>query len=146
MDEQAAENTYDLDANLAVLKFYQFNPHLMNLEITHTILLKALTNLPHTDFVLCKCLLLPAQMKDDTVKEIIYIADILEQCDFALFWSHVDAKRDLFRNVTGFYDSVRKFVCHVIGTTFQTIEKQYLAKLLGDLEGYLDFYSFNFMC
>ena len=74
-------------------------------------------------------------MKDDTVKEIIYIADILEQCDFALFWSHVNSKRDLFRNVTGFYDSVRKFVCHVIGTTFQTIEKQYLSKLLGGVEG-----------
>ncbi|CAO1306330.1 unnamed protein product [Diamesa serratosioi] len=134
VEEQAKENTYDLDANLAVLKFYQFNPNSMNLPITHTILLKALTNLPNTDFVLCKCLLLPAQMKDDTVKEIIYIADILEQCDFALFWSTVEKKEDLFKEVSGFYDAVRKFVCHVIGTTFQTIDKLYLSKLLGNID------------
>ena len=82
VEEQAKENTYDLDANLGVLKFYQFNPLNMNIEITRLILLKALTNLPFSDFVLCKYLLLPSQMRDDVVKEIIYIADILEQCDF----------------------------------------------------------------
>lgn len=54
---QSRENAYDLEANLAVLKLYQLNPHRMNIDITCQILLKALTNLPHTDFVLCKCLL-----------------------------------------------------------------------------------------
>ena len=53
---QSQENMYDLAANLAVLKLYQFNQG-YDLEITSQILLKALTNLPHTDFVLCKCLL-----------------------------------------------------------------------------------------
>lgn len=135
VDEQARDNTYDLDANLAVLKFYQFNPHSLNMEITYLILLKALTNLPHTDFVLCKSLLLPSQLKDETVQKIIDIADILEQCDFALFWSVVESKKDLFENVSGFYDSIRKFVCHVVSATFQTIDKNYLSKLLGDLDG-----------
>lgn len=76
---------------------------MLNMPITHLILLKALTNLPFSDFVVCKYLLLPAQMRDDTVKEIIYIADILEQCDFVLFWSYVENKSDLFEKVTGFY-------------------------------------------
>ena len=31
-------------------------------------------------------------------------------------------------------DSVRKFVCHVVGTTFQTIEKNYLSRLLGNID------------
>lgn len=53
---QSQENAYDLEANIAVLKFYQFNQR-YNIEITSQILLKALTNLPHTDFALCKCLL-----------------------------------------------------------------------------------------
>lgn len=103
VQEQAKENTYDLDANLAVLKFYQFNPHLMNIQTTHLILLKAITNLPFSDLVLCKYLLLPSQMRDDTVKEIIYIADLLEQCDFVLFWQHVQNKTELFEKITGFY-------------------------------------------
>lgn len=105
VQEQAKENTYDLDANLAVLKFYQFNPHMMNIQITHLILLKAITNLPFSDLVLCKYLLLPSQMRDDTVKEIIYIADLLEQCDFVLFWQHVQNKTELFEKITGFYVS-----------------------------------------
>lgn len=54
---QARDNAYDLEANLAVLKLYQFNPNSFNVHITSQILLKALTNLPHTDFILCKCLL-----------------------------------------------------------------------------------------
>lgn len=106
VQEQAKENTYDLDGNLAVLKFYQFNPHMLNMQITQLILLKAITNLPFSDFVLCKYLLLPIQMRDDTIKEIIYIADILEQCDFVLFWQHVQNKGELFEKITGFYVSL----------------------------------------
>ncbi len=77
----------------------------MNMQITQLILLKAITNLPFSDFVLCKYLLLPNQMRDDTIKEIIYIADLLEQCDFVLFWQHVQNKTDLFEKITGFYVS-----------------------------------------
>lgn len=58
VEMQSRENTYDLEANLAVLKLYQFNPEKFNADITCQILLKALTNFPHTDFTLCKCLLL----------------------------------------------------------------------------------------
>lgn len=138
---QAKNNTYDLEANLAVLKLYQFNPNKLNYNITHLILLKALTNFPHTDFTLCKCLLLPAQMDDDTVKTIIYLADILESCDFALFWLKV-GMTDFVSNITGFYDSIRKFICHVVGITFQTIEKDYLVRLLGDIDG-INYWSFR---
>lgn len=57
MEIQSRENAYDLEANLAVLKLYQFNPSSFNIDITSQILLKALTNLPNTNFILCKCLL-----------------------------------------------------------------------------------------
>ena len=59
---QALENTYDLEANLALLKLYQFNPGTYKTDIACLILLKALTNLPNTDFVLCKCLLQQEQV------------------------------------------------------------------------------------
>lgn len=59
---QARENAYDLEANLAVLKLYQFNPRMFNIDITQLILLKALTNFPHSDFILCKCLLNEAKV------------------------------------------------------------------------------------
>ncbi|XP_055380654.1 eukaryotic translation initiation factor 3 subunit K [Condylostylus longicornis] len=134
VEEQAKLGTYDLEANLAVLKLYQFNPHLMNLDITIIILLKALTNLPHTDFVLAKCSLLPIQAKEETVKEIIYLADILEKCEFTLFWQRVDKNPAILFKINGFFDSIRKFICHVIGGSFQTIKKESLKSLLGDVE------------
>uniref|UniRef100_A0A0K8TPW8 Eukaryotic translation initiation factor 3 subunit K n=1 Tax=Tabanus bromius TaxID=304241 RepID=A0A0K8TPW8_TABBR len=134
VEEQAAENIYDLETNLAVLKLYQFNPNTLNLEITYTILLKALTNLPHTDFILAKCLLLPQQMEDKQIKNIIFLHHRLEQCDFGYFWNKVADCPDMFSHINGFYDSIRKFVCHVVGITFQSIPKEYLVRLLGDID------------
>nr|QBH73270.1 eukaryotic translation initiation factor 3 subunit K [Brunneria borealis] len=131
---QARQNAYDLEANLAVLKLYQFNPLNFNIEITCMILLKALTNFPHTDFVLCKCLLTENQLKTPPIKEIVILADILERCDFQQFWKSVHTLGDRCSRITGFHDSIRKFVCHVVGITFQTVQKSMLAQLLGGVD------------
>lgn len=135
VEDQAKNGTYDLEANLAVLKLYQFNPHLLNFDITYTILLKSLTNLPHTDFVMAKCLLLQQQMKNETVQTILDLADILERCDFTLFWQRAEQNKSVFRHIHGFLDSIRKFVCHVVGITFQTIKKDLLKEMLGGVDG-----------
>ncbi|XP_028131457.1 eukaryotic translation initiation factor 3 subunit K [Diabrotica virgifera virgifera] len=134
VEVQSRENSYDLEANLAVLKLYQFNPLSFNIDITCQILLKALTNLPHTDFILCKCLLYDKQLSQEPINQIVYLADILEQCDFQLFWTRIHTMPELFQNITGFVDSIRKFVCHVVGITYQTIERTHLAQLLGDVD------------
>lgn len=67
----------------------------------------------------------------------MYLGDILEQCDFQQFWSRVANMPDLYDKIVGFHDSIRKFVCHVVGITFQTIDKTLLAQLLGDVDGNL---------
>jgi translation initiation factor 3 subunit K len=54
---QIEHKKYNLDANLALLKLYQFNPSLFQTLVTAHVLLKALTNLPHSDFLLCKSLI-----------------------------------------------------------------------------------------
>nr|QBH73285.1 eukaryotic translation initiation factor 3 subunit K [Thermobia domestica] len=131
---QARENAYDLEANLGVLKLYQFNPQAYKLDITCKILLKAMTNFPHTDFVLCKCLLTQQQLNEVPINHIMYLADILERCDFVTFWDRVVAVPELCTSITGFHDSIRKFVCHVVGITFQTIEKHQLSLLLGGID------------
>ncbi|XP_012282108.1 eukaryotic translation initiation factor 3 subunit K [Orussus abietinus] len=131
---QSRENAYDLEANLAVLKLYQLNPHRFNTDITCQILLKALTNFPHTDFVLCKCLLSERILQDTPISQIMYLGDILEQCNFQLFWSEVASIPELCHRIVGFQDSIRKFVCHVVGITFQTIDKSLLMQLLGNVD------------
>ncbi|KAB0799252.1 hypothetical protein PPYR_07132 [Photinus pyralis] len=131
---QSRENAYDLEANLAVLKLYQFNPQFFNIDITCQILLKALTNFPHTDFILCKCLLNERQLAEEPINQIMYLGDILEQCDFQIFWKRVHSMPELTQRITGFLDSIRKFVCHVVGITYQRIDRVHLAELLGDVD------------
>jgi translation initiation factor 3 subunit K len=128
---QAAENTYDLEANLAVLKLYQFNPTYFQLQVVSMILLKALTNLPHTDYTMCKCLVDVVHFEDEPLKRIDVMADILEMCQFQMFWKQDVG--DLTMGITDFDDSVRKFICHVVGITYQQIRKSELRELLGNI-------------
>lgn len=64
----------------------------------------------------------------------MYLGDILEQCDFELFWARVHSMPELTQRITGFLDSIRKFVCHVVGITYQRIDRAHLAELLGDVD------------
>jgi len=132
---QCQENVYDLEANLAVLKLYQFNPMFFQMTVTSQILLKALTNLPHTDFTLCKCLIDLARFQEegDPLHRIMVLADMLETCQFQQFWEHLIDISDLTVTLVGFEDSIRKFICYVIGITYQVIKKNILRELLGNL-------------
>jgi len=131
VDLQARELGYDLEANLALLKLYQFNPTYYRLEVVVQILLKSLMNLPHTDIVLCKCMLTQEILEDPSVKTILYLADLLEMCQFKTFWKDINKEAELIKSVSGFEDSIRKFVCHVISITYQTIKETVLQELLG---------------
>ena len=52
-------------------------------------------------------------------------------CQFKVFWAQVHEKSELVKSVTGFEDSIRRFVCHVISITYQTIEVAVVGELLG---------------
>merc|ERR1712080_448627 len=147
VDLQSREKGYDLEANLALLKLYQFNPthsdmkeekkyHVVTdkMHVVVKILLKALANLPHTDFVLCKCLLSQEVLDEPQGKTLLYLADLLEMCQFKVFWQQIHAQADLVTSVEGFEDAIRKFVCHVICITYQTIEESVLSELLGRVQ------------
>lgn len=134
VDMQIRENTYDLEANLGVLKLYQFNPGYYQTNVTAQILMKALTNLPHTDFTLCKCLIDTVRQTEEPVLSVMRLADMLETCKFQEFWITLEKEPDLTMGVKGFEDSVRKFVCHVVGATYQTIPFEHLTELLGGIQ------------
>jgi len=131
---QAKENTYDLEANLSVLRLYQFGPTLYRNNIVNLILLKALTNLPHTDFVLCKCLLTQDHLEEPQVSQVMKMADLLEMCKFKQFWEEAAKSGELTSAVLGFEDSIRKYVAHVVNITYQTIEVPILKELLGSVD------------
>lgn len=130
---QARENAYDLEANLAVLKLYQFNPQKFQKSVVEQILLKALTNLPHTDFVLCKCLIEQIYFEQSDIKEIIHLHDLLEMSKFREFWAEIKDMTKI-ETINGFEDSIRKFICHIINITYQRVSKSELSELLGNLD------------
>uniref|UniRef100_A0A672FT41 Eukaryotic translation initiation factor 3 subunit K n=1 Tax=Salarias fasciatus TaxID=181472 RepID=A0A672FT41_SALFA len=109
VETQARENAYDLEANLAVLKLYQFNPAYFQTNVTSQILLKALTNLPHTDFTLCKCMIDQTHQEERPIRQILYLGNLLETCHFQSFWTSLEENRELIDGITGFEDSVRKY-------------------------------------
>lgn len=133
VEMQAQDNIYDLEANLSVLRLYQFGPTLYRSNIVNLILLKALTNLPHTDFVLCKCLLTADRLEEPQVARVMVLADLLETCKFKQFWEELAKCGDLTITIHGFEDAIRKFVTHIINTTYQTIEVSTLKELLGNI-------------
>ncbi|XP_042478327.1 eukaryotic translation initiation factor 3 subunit K-like isoform X1 [Macadamia integrifolia] len=53
VNEQVSSQTYSLDANLCLLRLYQFEPERMSIQIIARILVKALMAMPAPDFSLC---------------------------------------------------------------------------------------------
>lgn len=62
---------------------YQFNPGYFQTEIAALILLKALTNLPHTDFILCKCLIDSNRVSFQIVFKPTFKGDSRGRCQLA---------------------------------------------------------------
>lgn len=89
------------------------------------------------------------QMAESPINQIMYLGDILERCEFQHFWDRVLSMSELCDRIVGFQDSIRKFVCHVVGITFQTIDKGLLAQLLGGVDGMIVpifFFLLDFCC
>jgi len=138
LNEQCAENTYDLEANLAILRLYQFNTNQIDKKVIIKILLKALTALPNPDFILCKGLIDPTFFEDEEIdpdlKHVLNLHQLLEICDFKQFWVELRSNPAVYLGLAGFDDSIRQFICYVVKITYQTIDKATLLELLGGLD------------
>lgn len=131
LDAQCKNNQYDLEANSAILKLYQFNPTLFKSETVEKILLKALTNLPHPDFILCELLIDSSKLSFGNIQDIILMHKRLELCQFKTFWAELADQESLFSEILGFKESIRNFVCHVVGITYRNIRSSLLKDILG---------------
>ncbi|EGP83421.1 uncharacterized protein MYCGRDRAFT_106207, partial [Zymoseptoria tritici IPO323] len=127
---QCESQTYDCYANLALLKLYQFNPHLTRDETTTNILVKSLTVFPSPDFSLCLSLLPPYVLQDSkatggassgTLAEAVQYLDVLHNqlnnAQYTDFWSTLDSSdlyADLTADVHGFEDIMRLRIAMVV--------------------------------
>lgn len=127
---QVAQGFCDPDVNLAVLKLYQFYPDKYNAPTVSKILIKALMNLPSTDF-LCSLYLIPERRQvDEPIPVISRLAGLLETGRFTEFWAASGACTDLLASIPGSLNAVREFMIEVVARTYKTIDVSKLGEIL----------------
>lgn len=120
----------DAEANLAVLKLYQFYPDKYNASTVSKILIKALMTLPSTDF-LCALYLIPERRQvDEPIPVISRLATMLETGRFTDFWAESGACKDLLASVPGSLSAIRDFMLNVIARTYHTIDVAVLENII----------------
>lgn len=139
LEEQLDKGTYDLDANLAILKLYLLYPEESKVSVYEGILLKALTAFPATDFAMCMYQI--PEKHHAQLKDPIRLSQHLEQAKFKLFWKtaeeQVAAAKESesgeaqgLSRAKGWQDFVRKFIAGVVSNTYRSIRCDQLAELL----------------
>ncbi|KAJ1818166.1 hypothetical protein LPJ56_001877 [Coemansia sp. RSA 2599] len=118
-------NNHDLMANLALLKMYQFNPDMVDLDVIRRILAKALISQSTGDFNLCLYLLSDEICKDNSISKLLTLRDYLERAQFTKFWKEVyggDEEEDsVVDGIAGFDNGLRRLIVGEITSTYQTI-------------------------
>ncbi|CEF61169.1 Eukaryotic translation initiation factor 3 subunit K [Strongyloides ratti] len=152
------ENKYDKNILLTTLKLYQLNTPLYNESIVRKILLKTMMVFPRNDYALASYLIDCERINTNDIKPVFILGEILETCNFTVFWSIMrgDYKKDeahldrfthmaeiqkIVKSTVGFEDAVRRYVCDVINSCFQNINKNMLAKFLNVSLGKLSQYQ-----
>ncbi|EAT76822.1 eukaryotic translation initiation factor 3 subunit K [Parastagonospora nodorum] len=151
--QQCESQTYDCYANLALLKLYQFNPHLSRDETVTNILVKALTMFPSPDFALGLSLL-PSHLLaplnssahnpaagdaplSEAVQKLNELRNLLEGADYATFWSTLDSDdlyADLIADVSGFEELMRVRIAATVSQAVREVDRSILESWL-NLEG-----------
>ncbi|PIA18497.1 ARM repeat-containing protein [Coemansia reversa NRRL 1564] len=126
---------HDLMANLALLKMYQFNPPMMDLDVIRRILAKALISTSQGDFNLCLYLLSDDICKDISIAKLLVLRDYLEKAQFDGFWSEMygnddDDEESVVDGIAGFDNGLRKLILAEITSTYQTIQAKLIGKMV----------------
>lgn len=151
--QQCESQTYDCYANLALLKLYQFNPHLARDETITNILVKALTVFPGPDFSLGLSLLPPHVLAplsssshnpaagdaplSEAVQKLNELRNLLEGADYSAFWATLDSDdlyADLIADVSGFEELMRVRIAATVSQAVREVDRNILESWL-NLQG-----------
>jgi len=127
LKEQLTEGTYDLEANLAILKLYLLVPEETKVDIIEGILLKALMNLGAKDFSLCMYQI--PEKYHSTLKDVMKLAQLLEMAKFKQFWLE-SGEVEVLEKATGWQEAIRDFIGGVVSCTYRSISAGSFAELL----------------
>uniref|UniRef100_A0A803NUW4 Eukaryotic translation initiation factor 3 subunit K n=1 Tax=Cannabis sativa TaxID=3483 RepID=A0A803NUW4_CANSA len=134
VNEQVSSQTYSLDANLCLLRLYQFEPERMSSQIVARILVKALMAMPAPDFGLCLFLIPERVQMEEQFKTLIVLSHYLETGRFRQFWDEAAKSRHIVEVVPGFEQAIQDYAIHVLSLTYQKVPRSVLAEAL-NIEG-----------
>eukprot|EP01147_Barroeca_monosierra_P003532 gene3532-8312_t len=153
---------FDLELANGILRLYRFYPTDFDGDSAASILMGALMQLPENDFTLCLCFLHPDNLQHARVKQVIHMHNLLEECKFDKFWSYLREHEDLLMvklkvpaeydyeteedpqliseektltcRLNEFKDSIIQYICSIISSTYQTINKNAVINMMGGLD------------
>ncbi|KAL9224633.1 hypothetical protein vseg_000651 [Gypsophila vaccaria] len=134
VNEQVTSGTYSLDANLCLLRLYQFEPERMSTQIIARILIKALMAMPAPDFSLCLFLIPERVQMEEQFKTLIVLSHYLETARFRQFWEEAAKNRHIFEAVPGFEQAVQNYAVHILSITYQQVPRTVVAEAI-NIEG-----------
>jgi translation initiation factor 3 subunit K len=144
LHDQVSSQTYDFEANKALLKLYQFFPDLVQPELVALAAGKAFMALPASDLTALLYIAPEACVQSEPVASLKKACDTLEAAQFAAFWEAVRSGEAaaLAAKLPGFEQQARRVITSALAATFQTVNKQSLQKSLGfssssELEAYV---------
>ncbi|CAN6563606.1 unnamed protein product [Malus baccata var. baccata] len=129
VNEQVSSQTYSLDANLCLLRLYQFEPNRMSTQIVARILVKALMAMPSPDFSLCLFLIPERVQMEEQFKTLIVLSHYLETGRFSQFWDEASKNRHIVEAVPGFEQAIQDYAVHVLSLTYQRVPRSVLAEV-----------------
>ncbi|KAL6660015.1 hypothetical protein ACP70R_002137 [Stipagrostis hirtigluma subsp. patula] len=147
VNEQVSNQTYNLDANLSLLRLYQFEPERMNIQIVARILIKALMAMPAPDFSLCLFLIPEHVQMEEQFKTLIVLSHYLETARFRQFWDEAAKNRHILEVVPGFEQAIQAYAVHVLSLTYQKVPRPVLAEAINieglSLDKFLEYHAAN---
>ncbi|KAL9224176.1 hypothetical protein vseg_000238 [Gypsophila vaccaria] len=134
VNDQVANGSYSLDANLCLLRIYQFEPHRMSTQIIAHILIKALMAMPAPDFSLCLFLIPERVQMEEQFKTLIVLSHYLETSRFRQFWEEAAKSRHILEAVPGFEQAIQSYAVHILSITYQQVPRTVVAEAI-NIEG-----------
>ncbi|GLT74231.1 hypothetical protein SLA2020_460390 [Shorea laevis] len=134
VNEQVSSQTYSLNANLCLLRLYQFEPERMSTQIVARILVKALMAMPAPDFSLCLFLIPERVQMEEQFKTLIVLSHYLETGRFCQFWDEAAKSHHIVEAVPGFEQAIQAYAIHVLSLTYQKVPRTVLAEAI-NIEG-----------
>ncbi|XP_047946638.1 eukaryotic translation initiation factor 3 subunit K-like [Salvia hispanica] len=134
VNEQVSSQTYSSNANLCLLRLYQFEPERMSTQIVARILIKALMAMPAPDFSLCLFLIPERVQMEDQFKTLIVLSHYLETARFRQFWDEAAKNCHILEVVPGFEQAIQAYAIHVLSITYQKVPRTVLAEAI-NIEG-----------